>query len=336
MNSQIKSGKRKPFIDIAKGIGIYIIVLVHFTTGESLLRQYLLSFCVPLFFFISGILFSYKREFKEFVINIIHKIGIPFLIYGIIDAFFTLFRLIVIENEKLNFIILAKIIGKVLFISGCANSNGPLWYLPVLIWIQLIMYYPARSKNKWIPAIIGVIMFITGYFIHFKGPFRIGQVPSALVFFIIGFYLKPIIIKINENSLKYIAFPLLTLLFFISCNYNGFSEMAAMNYGNNYFLYYVTAISSTISILSIGMILKKSKLLEFLGSNSLTIMCTHYHFARFIIPWILQAINKEYILEQIIVQIVFSVLLTGFVSLLSIIINKKAPILTGAYNTNHY
>lgn len=326
--------KRKPFIDIAKGIGIYIIVLVHCTQGGSALRQYLLSFCVPLFFIISGMLFSYKRELKPFMINMIQKIAVPFVIYGIIDAFFTLFRVFVMEGAPFSIMEVIKIFARITFISGGANSNGPLWYLPVLMWIQLIMYYPARSKYKWAPAAAGVLMFIAGYFIRFKGPFRVGQIPAALVFFTIGFYIKPWIMKLEQSKAKYPICPAAIALSMVICYINGFAEMAALNYGRSYMLYYIVAVSVTVGVLALSMMIKENRLLEFLGVNSLTIMCTHYHFARYIIPWILQAMNKEYILESIPVEIVLSIVLTAFVSLLVIIINKKAPVLTGAYKFN--
>ena len=66
--------ERKKFIDIAKGIGIFTIVLVHFTKRESALSQILLSFCVAQFFIISGYLFSVRKTFKDFVKNLIKKI----------------------------------------------------------------------------------------------------------------------------------------------------------------------------------------------------------------------------------------------------------------------
>ena len=61
---------RIEWIDIAKGIGIILVVIGHnFSDGENIiyLRKWIYSFHMPLFFLLSGILFSAKQEsFKDF------------------------------------------------------------------------------------------------------------------------------------------------------------------------------------------------------------------------------------------------------------------------------
>lgn len=331
MENVIKKPDRKKYIDISKGIGIYTIVLVHFTVHGSVLSQILLSFCVPFFFIISGMLFSVNREPKDFIKNLIQKIVVPLIVYGIIDAFFTMFRKWIIEGEGISFITIAKIFAKIFFLSGTANTNGPLWYLPTLIWIQLIMYISCRINKKWCPLITSIFMLIIGYFIHFKGPFRVGQVPVAAVYFCIGMYIKPYMNRLSEGKIKFYICPAALALFAVFCYLNGFSEMAALNYGNNYIFYFITAVSATIGIMTLSMIINNNRLLEFFGRNSLTVMCTHYHFARYITPWILQVMGKDEILTSIAIEIIFSLLLMALMIPVIILINRKMPVLTGNY-----
>lgn len=330
MENKNKS-QRKSFIDISKGIGIYTVVLVHFTVHGSVLSQILLSFCVPLFFIISGMLFSVRRDFRNFLLNLIQKIIIPLLVYGVIDVFFTAFRYWVIEGQKFNIITLIKMIAKVFFVSGSANSNGPLWYLPTLAMIEIIMYPVVKSGKKYIPVCAVIFMFIVGYFIHFKGPFRVGQVPCALVYFGIGIFIKPYIMKLDDSNIKKLICPLAFIIFGISCRINGFSEMAALNYGKYYPLYFITAFSATIGIITLSMMINHCKILEFFGSNSLTVMCCHYYFARYIIPWILSMAGVENILENELVEVAFSVLMMGIMVFAVMFINKKVPVLNGTY-----
>ena len=237
----------------------------------------------------------------------IQKLVIPLIAYGVIDAFITLIRELIFYRDDFTLLKLIKIFAKVTFISGGANLNGPLWYLPTLIWIQLIMYFPARSKKKWLSALIGVMMLIAGYFVHIKWFFRVGQVPVALVFFCIGMYIKPYIIKLSQSKAKFAVLPISAVIFFITCYLNGFAEMAALNYGKNYILYIITTLAATSAILSLSMIIKNNKMLEFFGTNSLTIMCTHYHLVRFFIPYILRLMGIEYILTNYGVEILFSI-----------------------------
>ena len=52
---------REHYIDIAKGIGIYFIVLGHSVGNSHFLHPYLYSFHVPLFFILSGMVFRYDK-----------------------------------------------------------------------------------------------------------------------------------------------------------------------------------------------------------------------------------------------------------------------------------
>ena len=59
--------ERKKYIDILKGIGIFYVILGH-VTHTSFLFRYIYSFHMPLFFFISGMLFVpslYKEESEQ-------------------------------------------------------------------------------------------------------------------------------------------------------------------------------------------------------------------------------------------------------------------------------
>ena len=70
--------KRDIAIDIAKGIGIYLVCLGHTTSNEVVLK-WLYSFHMPLFFFLSGIFHSksenyfefFKKKIKSFCNNIV-------------------------------------------------------------------------------------------------------------------------------------------------------------------------------------------------------------------------------------------------------------------------
>ena len=67
-------------IDIAKAIGIFLIVLGH-TLEFGELRKFIYSFHVPLFFFLSGLCFSRKKNII-FIKKKILTIYVPYLIVG--------------------------------------------------------------------------------------------------------------------------------------------------------------------------------------------------------------------------------------------------------------
>ena len=61
------SGKRRiEYIDIAKGIGIVLVVAGHLLDKENRLYAYIYSFHMPLFFVLSGFLLELDRQSSDF------------------------------------------------------------------------------------------------------------------------------------------------------------------------------------------------------------------------------------------------------------------------------
>ena len=62
----MENRKRINWIDVAKGIGIFIIVLGH-VLKTGFLRQLIFSFHVPFFFLLSGVTLNTNQKFLNFV-----------------------------------------------------------------------------------------------------------------------------------------------------------------------------------------------------------------------------------------------------------------------------
>ena len=56
--------KRLDWLDVAKGYGILFVIYAH--TDYGFIGNLLYTFHVPLFFFLSGFVFSNKYDFKTF------------------------------------------------------------------------------------------------------------------------------------------------------------------------------------------------------------------------------------------------------------------------------
>ena len=88
MKENALSKKRLDYLDLAKGIGILIVMLGHFPVdGEPhisrQLYDFIFSFHMPLFFIITGIIFGYNRKwekqtFKELFIKKLKTIIYPY------------------------------------------------------------------------------------------------------------------------------------------------------------------------------------------------------------------------------------------------------------------
>ena len=75
--------QRIEWIDIAKGIGIIAVLIGH--TNSGILRDEIYSFHIPLFIFLSGMLFSGStKSAKEFFVSKIKRIAVPYYFWAFI------------------------------------------------------------------------------------------------------------------------------------------------------------------------------------------------------------------------------------------------------------
>lgn len=123
--------KRWIQMDIARGLGILLIVFVHswfVANSPELLYPLLFSFGVPLFFFISGVFFNPHQPFVEMAIRKADALLKPF--------FFTLL-LYVIVRAALRHQPLMPDIGGVLYASVNTIPWQALWFLPHF-WLAIL------------------------------------------------------------------------------------------------------------------------------------------------------------------------------------------------------
>lgn len=77
VNGHNSHSYRTPWIDYCKVFAIYCVILGHLGITEHL-HDYISSFHMPLFFFISGYLYYYKGDFIPFLKKDIKTILLPY------------------------------------------------------------------------------------------------------------------------------------------------------------------------------------------------------------------------------------------------------------------
>ena len=84
--------KRVPYVDIARGIGIILVVIGHndFSLIAPFAHKLIYSFHMPMFFFISGMFFKPDLPFLNFLKNRFHRVLKPFLAILVLIFFATL------------------------------------------------------------------------------------------------------------------------------------------------------------------------------------------------------------------------------------------------------
>ena len=164
--------KRIEYLDIAKGIGILLVVLGHndFEVISLFVQRLIYSFHMPLFFFLSGYFVNTAVPFFDFFKKRFHSLIKPFL-FTIFLIYFTS-----VSFEKMGFNMAITRTVKSLYGSGHYLDWVQLWFLPHLFVVSLYAFLfialVSRLRNRWVTwGILLGTLIITVPFLNAFYPF---------------------------------------------------------------------------------------------------------------------------------------------------------------------
>lgn len=268
-------------IDAAKAIGIFLVCLGHICTTKSpnsivnFINCFCYTFHIPLFFFISGMLFKKEQaKFSDFIKRKFKALIIPYFLYGIISVI-----IYMVTNKAFSVKAFFENILILFYESGIIKFNIALWFLPCLFLSCIIMFFIIKYiKNVNITcAVLLIICILLDYFIKIPLlPFNIHSLPYSVFFMLLGYCSKELLNIIPK--LKPIYNILLSALFYIiTLIVTYFNQRSSLNTNtyNNIWLYFIGAISGIFATLILSDLLSKFKPICKLGENSLGIMVIH-------------------------------------------------------------
>ena len=137
----MNTGKRILWIDYAKSICIYLVLLGHAHASQPV-TDFIYTFHMPLFFFLSGCLFSFEKHpnFKEFAIKRFKGLMVPYLWINLITYLFWLlagrnFG----EDATISTTWYSPIIGILLGYSKQMIHNTPMWFFICLYFLEIFL-----------------------------------------------------------------------------------------------------------------------------------------------------------------------------------------------------
>lgn len=271
--------ERKKWIDITKGIGIILVVLGHSNllltgiTDDSNITKYIYSFHMPLFFYISGYLYSPSKykNFKELGNKKFRSLIIPYIYFSLLAILFDIVRFkgdFQLTDEIFNFF----------YIGERVVWNDPLWYLVCLFFIEVIFYWIAQIKNNKVYLFTLLLSSLIGYWLSYENitlPFGISIALVGITFYGIGYFVSNINLrKINIVTLG-ICLPISIL---IPIYLNKAVSVYFMQYGNLIY-FFVAALASIFLYIEFSKMIENSflsRIFQYFGKNSLIILCTHF------------------------------------------------------------
>ncbi len=320
LNTKIK--ERIDWIDYAKALGVFLVIMGHTYKGYSVIG-WIYSFHMPLFFFLSGITLKIEQiSCKEFLKKRVKSLLVPYALYSAVYIILEVFK--GIFNGNIGEII-KYFLRDAFWIRGQQATIG-LWFLPLLFLVEVLLMAVCKGvRNKNLRAVM--VLFITA--LGFLYADKIGKaLPWGLdtafvvIFFLYaGYVFKQVCLSswINEKQkdiLRYIVIGaglLVVNIILNNCNMKligNNADMYSLRYGNAV-LYILSALAGIgfVSII-LGHILKnaKSKFWRFMGRNTLHIYCLHGLALMFVRKALnLYVINEEDSLRVIGIDIVLSV-----------------------------
>ena len=228
--------------DIAKGIGIILVLALHTLTlnrGIYSILGGLFGFIMPFFFFMAGYNHRpYRYTYKEIVKKRCKQILIPFFTYSIailiigaiyymIAKDYTFSDVLLVYVKLLLHPLFASSVGIEAISTGLYNCIMSFWFIQLLFMATLIFYavvdYALQKGSRLISIIIGLII-ISMIFAHFNLylPFYIAEAPAVAAIMLVGAFFgqkellsnKTRLLFIIINSIiAYLAFVILALLF---------------------------------------------------------------------------------------------------------------------------
>lgn len=282
------TNNRIEWVDIAKGIGIMLVIAGHAFSMDIIYPVY--AFHLPLFFFLSGLVNNESKITSDFILLFkkVHTILKPWAVFWCVSLFVCL----IVPQWRNN--LSGKTILYEFYTANTNNvQNSSIWFL-LCMFVMMCLYALVRHipRNKVSVTCMGLaaisilwikqlIEYIFGTILHLpdgRMPFKMDSSFIALVFFCVATWNREWIIK-RIRSTKYnptliFCFVLMTIA--AAC-FNGTSNLNAYAFGNNVLLYYPIAFFGIFTCMIVSQKISTIQypwlrsLLRFYGINSLLI-----------------------------------------------------------------
>ncbi len=328
--------KRLDFIDVARAIAIFLIVLGHTLVHSAhcgLVYKYIYSFHVPLFFILSGFVFKRKdiESYFTFFKNKFLRIMIPYFIWAtlFLIPYFILGNAI---GDALNIdssYNLKDMLSNILY--GNANGaalkqNSALWFLPSLFCAEIVSYFIVKLADKgykqdfFLLLLLFLMSFICHRFLSFILPWGINTIYVSIPFFFIGYLLKKYNVFEREERKSHIFYLLLLFVIGSYASFNNYQTVTFIEfmYGNLLFTF-ISGIFLSIVLIAFSKKIRNKKWLQYIGKNTMGILIFHkiilvlFHTKLGKISEILMNSNLEF-------ELILSLLITGISILFSLFI----------------
>lgn len=273
--------ERKRYIDYTKGFAIILLLLSHALVGEGIVKTWIFSFHMPIFFIICGILtyMKYpngisKGEIVLYFKKRLFQLGVPYIIFCLLLTVFYSF-LSIFSGSELR---IADYVVRIITLQGVDS----LWFIPCYFIAEAIFTVVVLKINKYLRMAICMCVFIILCFTsHIIPEFVIVKQIVKVLVCVVFVYLGYLIAKFDviKRCQRVVVCIVVIFVCAVLSYINGFAAIGLVSFGIVP-LFYFNATFTSIAFLSLFNIIEvktKSKLFifDYFGKNSIVVLCTN-------------------------------------------------------------
>lgn len=328
------------YLDMAKGIGIFLVVLGHMEDIATGTRVWISSFHMPLFFIVSGILMAVKdepsRDLREAAAKRFRGIIIPYLWFSLSYFIIDIGNLNVVHNIDLRTFIVDTIDSATFY------GMSVLWFLPALFLASCgFLYLKKKLPDKilsWLLIVIAVIAYLIKLqleksYAAYENSIAVTSLIKIVYIFLraavaqsfvgYGYYAKELFDRCCNKESKIMGFISSRTGAFVSGAVllainvalaipNGCADLRNILL-NNVPVYFAAAFAGSFGIIMICKALPPVKFVTYFGRNSLIVMAVHINYyilyAGIRLAWLVDSVNKHarhYVFVAVVIITVFA------------------------------
>jgi fucose 4-O-acetylase-like acetyltransferase len=269
---------RNNVIDIAKGIGIILVVWGHTACP---IRPYFYIFHIPLFFILSGYFFK-KEDFKTFTKKKVKSLIIPFIGFVFIQRIGLILTRIINGSFEMDHLLLWKPIY------SPGTAIGPLWFFIALFLTSFFFYYINKLKNEVLIGLISLSLTYLGFFLY-KSNIHLPMYFDSAISMVFPYYIGNKLHKIGFKKIKNWKLSLLISVLCVSIYsviifyyYCPTIDVYINVFGGIFFPTLILMIFGSFTIFMVSNLIdfipNINTILGFVGRNSLVIFAVHKIF----------------------------------------------------------
>lgn len=276
--------------DFLRGIAMLLVIMQH---SYLPCWEYILTFHMPLFFFLSGLVAGGKQlpSFKESFITRFKRLMIPYFVFGVVNCIIWWgINTFIHHNYNIQRALLGLITGQLGYVP--ASQSGIFWFLFV-VFIAELLVFPIRKffNNKvlvyWLGVILfAVLSFATTHWITLS-IFTLDKSFMAASFILFGSLMRPVGYIITSEKKRWTDVIIIVVACFgvwLSKTQNSALVLMYKNQYGDYFWFFLGALCGIIAVLYVGkylyLLVKNPtnyiyKMTMWVGFNSLVLFPVH-------------------------------------------------------------